>query len=60
MTAWRAAIVGWDKNSDQPPREYIENWLRAHYPDFGKKKVERIATVANWDKNPGRKRRSEK
>lgn len=60
MTAWRAAIVGWKKNSGQPPREYIAGWLRARYPNLRNEQVERIGTVANWDKNPGRKRRLQK
>ena len=59
--AWRAV-----SNEKFPKsgtvRQRLERWIRQHHPDAALKKetIERIATVASWDKQRGRKPKKSK
>lgn len=55
--AWGAAVSAWSKGEqgDSTPLEFIKGWVLRHYPDVSGEAAGRIATVANWDKKPGRK-----
>lgn len=56
LTAWRAACNGVD-GSGKRPGAFIREWLAAHYSSLSSEAVKRIATVANWDKQPGASKR---
>lgn len=51
ISAWQNA-----RDSFQPgdkPSALIRNWLKTKYPKMSDAAVERITTIANWDKKPG-------
>lgn len=52
--AWRAATNG--LSGKGTIKQKIEAWLRKNYPKLILEEVKRIATVANYSKNRGRKR----
>ena len=54
--AWRA-VCKESPPSDGTPRQRLERWIRNAYPDLVSEEVGRIATVANFDKQGGRRKR---
>lgn len=50
VRAWESAKAG----VDGTPRQRIEAFLRANYPDLTDATRDAIALVANWQKRPGR------
>lgn len=51
LQAWRAISLS---EREGPVKEQLVKWIRDNYPDQSTNSVERIATVANWDKTGGR------
>jgi hypothetical protein len=56
VTAWRAS-TNQDLN-EKTPKEFMKELIKTQYPTFTDAKVDRIATVANWDKSPGRPKKN--
>ncbi len=56
LQAWRAVSNGWGEGSGTIKKR-LDAWLRKHYPSLKDSEIERIATVANWDKERGNKKR---
>lgn len=54
FNAWRAVAIHGQGEGSTPKKRLI-NWLETHYKDLKNGEVERIATVCNWKKEPGRK-----
>ena len=52
--AFRAITKGGYGNHAATPRNRLIDYLKVHYPEFNSEQVQRIATVANPDKSPGR------
>jgi hypothetical protein len=59
MQAWRA-VTHSPVDASLTPKDRIVAWLSKCYPKLSGVATERIKTVCNWDKTPGRKRRIEK
>jgi len=57
--AFRAVHNGYGKQSDTI-RNRLVAWVKEHYPSLGEEARNRIATVANPDKTPGRSKGSGK
>lgn len=60
IMAWHEALS--THNLNDKPREFIEKWLRDQHKDnnntekrFTNEQVQRMTTIANWNKSPGRK-----
>lgn len=56
LQAWRA--VSERRDFSKTVKEQVENWVKEHYPDLSDEAKQRIATVCNWEKKGGRKKRS--
>jgi hypothetical protein len=57
ITAWRAAVNGAQREGKKP-KAFIEAWLEKTYgAGLKAEQRDRIATVANWDKTPGPRRK---
>lgn len=56
LTAWRAAYNGAER-SGKRPGAFIREWLTSNYPNLSQEAIKRIATVANWAKQPGAARK---
>jgi hypothetical protein len=54
IAAWREAIK--EYKIDDRPRNFLEQWVKKHYPDLDQGTVDHICIVANWNKNVGRTR----
>ena len=52
MTAWRAAWHNAEREGRRPGA-YLREWVQEHYPERSSASVDRIATIADWDKSPG-------
>lgn len=53
VTAWNAARNNAERENKRPGA-YIREWLAKNCPELTREARKRIATVANWDKSPGR------
>jgi hypothetical protein len=53
--AWRAVSLNPGKGTI---KEQLANWIRANYQGQSSAAIERIVTIANWDKSGGRPRQS--
>lgn len=53
--AWRAVSLNPGKGT---VKEQLANWIRANYRGQSSAAIERIVTIANWDKSGGRPRQS--
>ncbi len=56
--AWTAAKNSIKKGDGLRPREFIRNWLKENKPVLTDSAIDRICTVANWDKSPGAAKKS--
>lgn len=56
ITAWNAAVTN-SEQSGKRPAEFIRGWLKENNPELKTEAVNRIATVANWDKVGGRSKK---
>ncbi|MBK7415121.1 MAG: hypothetical protein IPJ38_08450 [Dechloromonas sp.] len=54
--AWRVSTKA--DLSETTPKESMKKWIKENYAKFKDAKIERIATVANWDKAPGRPKKN--
>lgn len=51
ITAWQS--VQYNKPEGIKPRKQIEDWLEKKHPELSGSAFDRIATIANWGKEPG-------
>lgn len=51
LQAWRAISV---KRKEGPIKEQLAKWVNENYPGQPASAIERISTIANWDKTGGR------
>lgn len=57
LQAWRAVTN--QRDPSKAAKEQIREWLKKHYPKLSKEARERIATVCNWERAGGRKKKEE-
>lgn len=57
MQAWRAVTNG-GGDASLNPKGQIVDWIAKHYPKVSPEAASRLATVCNWEKNGGRRRRN--
>jgi len=56
--AWRS-VTG-QKRAAGTPTTQLRGWIKKNYPGLKPETIKRIAIVANWEKQPGRKRSQKK
>lgn len=56
--AWVAIAINNECPDKGTPKQRLEYWIKNNHPDYAPNVVNRVATVANWMKEPGRTKKA--